>query len=100
LHLDGELPHLGAFLLIGRRDVQRQQVARRADGRVQFATVALVVAAEAGARSTLRRRLQGLDAAQDGARLGDHVRARRGAVRRSPTLGSKQPAVSHRRVCG
>lgn len=53
-----QLGHLRAVLCIGRRDVQREQVAQRIDGGVKLCALLPLGSVAVGSRSALRRALQ------------------------------------------
>jgi hypothetical protein len=69
LHYLAQHLHLGALLLVGRRDVYRQQVSERVDRQVHLAAFPALVAVVAGACPALAARLQGAAIEHHRARL-------------------------------
>jgi len=70
LHGLGRCADRCAILLVGRRDVQRQQVAQRIDGRVYLRSLTPLGPIVTGPRARLRRRLQSAAVEDHRSRLG------------------------------
>src|SRR6266516_1484943 len=97
LHRCGQLAHLIAILFVSRRHVQGQQRSQRIHRQMDLAATASFGSVVARSMAAFGTRLQ--RATIKNGRRGLRSCANRKSTRKSSTIASKTPALSHRWVC-